>query len=141
MSQALAQAEKAMARGEIPVGAVLASEKKILSRGHNESIQKKDPTAHAEIMAIRKACLKRKNYRLSDCELYVTAEPCLMCLGAAIQARIRRLIFGARDPKSGAVESIIKFPLEKTNHRIEVKGGVMAEECSRILKDFFKDKR
>jgi len=141
MRQALAQAEKALKRGEVPVGAVLVAENKILSRAHNESIRTNDPTAHAEIVAIRKACLKRKNYRLADCDMYVTVEPCAMCLGATVQARIRRLIFGAYDPKSGAVESIVRFPFEKTNHRIEVKGRVLAEECRKILKDFFKDKR
>jgi len=112
-----------------------------VSRGHNESIAKNDPTAHAETVAMRKASSKRKNYRLSGCDLYVTLEPCAMCLGAAVHARIRKLVFGAIDPKSGAVESVMKFPLEKMNHRLEIVGGVLADECSQILRDFFKKKR
>ncbi len=139
--QAQKEAEKSAKKGEVPVGAVVVSENKVLSRAHNEVIEKNDPTAHAEIMAIRKACLKRKNYRLSDCDLYVTLEPCPMCLGAAVNSRIKRLIFGAYDPKSGAVESIMKFPFDRMNHRVEIKGGVLAEECGKILKDFFKEKR
>jgi len=141
MQQALAEAQKSLERGEVPVGAVLVSGKKILSRAHNEPIVRNDPTAHAEIIAIRQACRKRKNYRIPDCELYVTLEPCAMCLGAAVQARIRRIVFGALDPKGGAVKSIMKFPFVKTNHRIEIKGGVLAEECSNIIKAFFKEKR
>lgn len=141
MGQALAEAEKSLEKKEVPVGAVLVSENKILSRGHNEAILRNDPTAHAEIIAIRKACLKRKNYRLPDCELYVTLEPCAMCLSALVHARVRRLVFGAYDPKAGAVESIMKFPFEKTNYRVEIKGGVLADECGKILKDFFLKKR
>jgi tRNA(adenine34) deaminase len=141
MRKALAEAEKSLKKKEVPVGAVLISGLKILSRGHNEPILKNDPTAHAEITAIRKACLKKKNYRLPDCELYVTLEPCAMCLSALVHARVKRLVFGAYDPKAGAVESMMKFPFEKTNHRIEIKGGVLADECGKILKDFFHKKR
>lgn len=141
MGQALVEAEKSLEKKEVPVGAVLVSGNKILSRGHNEAILRNDPTAHAEIIAIRKACLKRKNYRLPDCELYVTLEPCAMCLSALVHARVRRLVFGAYDPKAGAVESIMKFPFEKTNYRVEIKGGVLADECGKILKDFFLKKR
>jgi len=141
MHQALAEARKSTRRGEVPVGAVVIRKNRILSRAHNMPIAKKDPTAHAEIIAIRKACGKVKSYRLPDCDLYVTLEPCAMCLGAVVQARIRRLIYGALDPKSGAVQSIMNFPLERTNHKIEVEGGVMAEECSKVLKEFFIDKR
>lgn len=141
MQQALSEAQKYLERGEVPVGAVLVSGKKILSRAHNEPIVRNDPTAHAEIIAIRQACRKRKNYRIPDCELYVTLEPCAMCLGAAVQARIRRIVFGALDPKGGAVKSIMKFPFGKTNHRIEIKGGVLAEECSNIIKAFFRERR
>jgi tRNA(adenine34) deaminase len=100
-----------------------------------------DPTAHAEVVALRRAAALLKNHRLPDCDLYVTLEPCAMCLGAMIQARIRRLVFGAVDPKSGAVESIMAFPMEKTNHRMEIKGGVLGSECGKILKDFFRAKR
>jgi tRNA(adenine34) deaminase len=141
MEQALAEAEKSLKKKEVPVGAVLVSGNKILSRGHNEPILRNDPTAHAEISAIRKACLKKGNYRLPECELYVTLEPCAMCLSAVIQARVKRLVFGAYDPKAGAVESMMKFPVEKTNHRFEIKGGVLASECGKILKDFFQKKR
>ncbi len=141
MRQALAEAQKSLKKDEVPVGAVLVFEEEIVSRGHNEPIDKNDPTAHAEMVAMRKAGSKRKNYRLSDCDLYVTLEPCAMCLGAAVHARIRKLVFGAIDPKSGAVESVMKFPLERMNHRVEVVGGVLADECSQILKDFFRKKR
>ncbi len=141
LGKALVEAEKSLEKKEVPVGAILISGNKILSRGHNELISKNDPTAHAEITAIRKACLKRKNYRLPDCELFVTLEPCAMCLSALVHARVKRLVFGAYDPKAGAVESMMKFPFEKTNHRIEIRGGVLADECGEILKVFFQKKR
>ncbi|MFB0565560.1 MAG: tRNA adenosine(34) deaminase TadA [Candidatus Aminicenantaceae bacterium] len=141
MRYALAEANKSIEKGEVPVGAVVVLGDKILSRAHNMPISKKDSTAHAEILAIRKACSKIKTYRLVDCDLYVTMEPCPMCLGAAVHARIRKLVYGATDSKSGAVVSIMNFPFEKTNHRIEVKGGVLAADCSRLLKGFFKSKR
>ena len=139
--QALKEAEKSSKKGEVPVGAVVVSENKVLSRAHNETIAKSDPTAHAEIRAIRKACQKRNNHRISDCDLYVTLEPCPMCLGAIVHSRIKRLVFGAYDPKSGAVQSVMKFPFDRINHNVEVKGGVLAEECGKILKNFFREKR
>ncbi len=141
MQQALLEAVQAKEKGEVPVGAVLVVDKKIFSRGFNSTVEKNDPTSHAEIEVIRKACDLRNNSRLPDCDLYVTLEPCAMCLGAAVQARIRRLVFGAFDPKAGAVESIMHFPFDLTNHRIEIRSGILAEDCGRILKDFFKDKR
>ncbi len=141
MGKALAEAEKSLGKKEVPIGAVLVSGNKILGRGHNEPVLRNDPTAHAEITAIRKASLKKKNYRLPDCELFVTLEPCAMCLSALVHARVKRLVFGAYDPKAGAVESKMKFPFEKTNHRIEIRGGVLADECGKILKDFFQKKR
>ncbi len=141
MRKALAEAEKSLEKKEVPVGAVLVSGNKILGRGHNEPILRNDPTAHAEITAIRKACLKEKNYRLPGSELFVTLEPCAMCLSALVHARVKRLVFGAYDPKAGAVESMMKFPFEKMNHRIEIRGGVLADECGKILKDFFLQKR
>ncbi|UCC41721.1 MAG: tRNA adenosine(34) deaminase TadA [Candidatus Aminicenantes bacterium] len=141
MRKALAEAEKSIRKNEIPVGAVLVAEDKILSSAHNETVVRNDPTAHAEIVTIRKACRKRNNYRLPDCDLYITLEPCAMCLGAMVQTRIRRLIYGALDPKAGAVESIMRFPFDKTNHKPDINGGVLAEECGKILKNFFKDKR
>ncbi len=141
MEQALLEAARAKEKGEVPVGAVLVADSKIFSRGFNSTLEKNDPTAHAEIVAIRKACELKSNYRIPDCDLYVTLEPCAMCLGAAVQARIRRLVFGALDPKAGAVESIMFFPFDRTNHHIEIKGGILAKECGQILKDFFEDKR
>jgi len=141
MQLALYEAESAADKGEVPVGAVSVTTGEVLASGYNENILSCDPTAHAEIVALRKAAQLCKNHRLSDCDLYVTLEPCVMCLGALVQARIRRLIFGALDPKAGAVESILRFPFERTNHRIEIRGGILAEECGKILKDFFKEKR
>jgi tRNA(adenine34) deaminase len=141
MGNALAEAQKAAQEGEVPVGAVIVCGGKILSRGHNRSVKRADPTAHAEIQAIGRACLKRKNYRLPDCELFVTLEPCPMCLGAIVQARVKRLVFAAFDPKAGAVGSVMSFPWAKMNHRPEIQSGVRGEECARALKDFFKNKR
>ncbi len=141
MRQALTEALKSLRLGEVPVGAVVTRENQILSRGHNLPISKKDPTAHAEIVAIRRACSKLKSYRLPECDLYVTLEPCAMCLGALVQTRLKKLVFGALDPKGGAVQSIMSFPFEKTNHRVEIVGGVLAEDCSQVLKEFFQDKR
>jgi tRNA(adenine34) deaminase len=141
MRKALAEAQKAFKKGEVPVGAIVVSGGKVIGRGHNQSLKNNDPTAHAEIVAIRKACWKRKNYRLTSCDLYVTLEPCAMCVGASVQTRIRKLIYGTSDPKAGAVESIIRFPFERANHRPEIQRGVLADECSKILKDFFRNKR
>ncbi len=141
MRQALYEAEKALGADEVPVGAILVKENKIIQRAYNQTILKNDPTAHAEVLAIRAACHIVNNHRLPDCDLYVTLEPCAMCLGALIQARIKRLIFGAYDPKAGAVKSIMRFPFEKTNHSLEIKGGILEAECGKILKDFFKAKR
>jgi len=141
MGEALKEACKAAECGEVPVGAVIISGERIMARGHNQPIKKNDPTAHAEIVALRKACAKQKNYRLAAGVMYVTVEPCAMCLGAIVQARIKRLVFGALDPKAGAVLSIMTFPVERTNHRMEILGGIRAEECGRVLKNFFKAKR
>jgi tRNA(adenine34) deaminase len=141
MQEALAEAKKAMKAGEVPVGAVLVEGKKVITRGHNKPLSSDDPTAHAEIVVIREACQEERNYRLTGCELYVTIEPCAMCLGAAVHARLRRVVFGAFDPKGGAVESVMTFPFAKMNHRVEIKGGVLATECGKILKSFFEKKR
>ena len=141
MRRALAQAEKAFERGEVPVGAVVVKDGTIIGRGWNRSILKKDPTAHAEIIVLRTAAKKLGNYRLSGCDLYVTLEPCMMCLGAVVHARIRRLIYGAPDPKSGAVRSVIHFPFHKLNHRPDIVAGVLADDCARLLRDFFKARR
>jgi tRNA(adenine34) deaminase len=141
MGEALKEACKAAECGEVPVGAVIVSGERIMTRGHNQPIKKNDPTAHAEIVALRKACAKQKNYRLAAGVMYVTIEPCAMCLGAIVQARIKRLVFGALDPKAGAVLSIMTFPMKRTNHRMEILGGVLAEECGRVLKKYFEAKR
>lgn len=141
MRLALAEAHKAQKKGEVPVGAVCVFGDRVLSRGHNQPLRRSDPTAHAEIIALRKAGLKIKNYRLLGCDLFVTVEPCAMCLGASIQSRIKRLVYGAPDVKAGAVQSMMKFPLERTNHRLEVRGGVLQEECGRVLKSFFRERR
>jgi tRNA(adenine34) deaminase len=141
MRQALAQARRAAVQGEVPVGAVVVRDGEVIARGNNRPISRLDPTAHAEIVAIRRAARKTANYRLTGCDLYVTVEPCAMCLGAILQARIRRLIFGADDPKAGAVHSIIRFPIEKTNHRLEIQQGVLADEAAVLLRDFFRARR
>ncbi len=141
MREALSEAEKAFRSGEVPVGAVIVEDGKIIARGHNEPLSSGDPTAHAEIVAIRKACHEIGNYRISGCDLYVTLEPCAMCLGAAVHARLQRIVFGALDPKGGAVESVMSFPFERMNHSVAVKSGVLADECGKILKSFFEKKR
>jgi len=141
MKQALIEAQKALKINEVPVGAVIVSKKSIVSRAFNQNISLNDPTAHAEIMAIRKACRKKENHRLNDCEMYVTLEPCPMCLGAMVLSRIKTLVYGAPDPKGGGVHSIMEFPFGKTNHKIEIRSGVLAKECGKILKDFFRTKR
>jgi tRNA(adenine34) deaminase len=141
MLQALSEAQMAMEAGEVPVGAVLVEDEKVIARGHNKTLSSNDPTAHAEIVAIREGCRTKKNYRLPGFQLYVTLEPCAMCLAAAVHARLKRVVFGALDPKGGAVESVMHFPFEKMNHRVEIKSGVLASECGKILKSFFEKKR
>ena len=141
MREALLEAKRAAENNEVPVGAVVVWDKRILSRAQNGTISLNDPTAHAEILAIREACRIKKNYRIPDCDLYVTLEPCAMCLGAIFQARVQRLIFGALDPKSGAVESIMTFPFDRMNHTVEIEAGILSDECGKILKDFFAERR
>ena len=141
MRTAIEEAKKGALLGEVPVGAVIVLNDEEICRAHNNPIGIIDPTAHAEIIALRKAAEIKKNYRLNGCSLYVTVEPCVMCLGACIHARIERLVFGAFDTKRGAVESIFTFPINKFNHKIEIIGGILADECGKILKDFFKDRR
>ena len=138
MREALRQARMAGARGEVPIGAVVVRQGSILAGGYNRPVMTQDPTAHAEVVAIRKAARKTGNYRLRGCDLYVTVEPCAMCLGALLQARIRRLVYGADDPKAGVVRSIIRFPVEKTNHSPDLRGGILADESARLLRDFFR---
>jgi tRNA(adenine34) deaminase len=141
MKAALKEAGKAAARGEVPIGAVVIREGRVIARGSNRPVKSSDPTAHAEIVALRSAGRRTGNYRLPDCDLYVTVEPCAMCLGALVQARIRRLVFGAHDPKAGAVSSIMTFPFDRANHRPEILGGVLAGECAKLLRDFFRSRR
>jgi tRNA(adenine34) deaminase len=120
---------------------VLVAGSKVIARGYNQPIKNIDPTAHAEIVVIRKAAKKIKNYRLEGMTLYVTVEPCPMCLGAIIQARIRRLVYGTEDPKSGAVISRLKYDLQKANHRLQIFSGICRPECKKLLQDFFQEKR
>jgi tRNA(adenine34) deaminase len=142
MRRALRQAQKADAEGEVPVGAVVVLGDKVVGRGHNRPLGLSDPSAHAEILALRRAAKKLGNYRLKGCDLYVTIEPCAMCAGAIIQVRLRRVIYGAPDPKAGACGSaltVLNHP--KANHRVEVVSGVLAEECAAILRAFFRCRR
>jgi tRNA(adenine34) deaminase len=142
MQQALLQAENAAVRGEIPVGAVLIGPSGLLSAAGNSPIGRNDPTAHAEIIAIREAAGRLSNYRLPLTTLYVTLEPCVMCMGAIILARIGRLVYGAADPKTGAVSSVYTIGSDGfLNHKIEIRGGVLAGQCSALLKNFFQSRR
>lgn len=142
MREALALASQAQALGEVPVGAVVVKDGVIIGRGFNQPITSNDPTTHAEIVALRDAAANLKNYRLVDCELFVTLEPCMMCVGAMLHARLKRVVFGAADPKTGACGSVINLPAEvKLNHHAIFAGGVLAEECSEMLKAFFREKR
>lgn len=142
MRVALEQARIAGACGEVPVGAVVVCEGEIIGRGFNQPIRTHDPTAHAEVMALRDAAQHLKNYRLPGCELYVTLEPCTMCCGAIMHARLRRVVFGASDPKTGAVGSVIDlFAEARLNHHAETTGGVLADECGALLSGFFAARR
>ena len=142
MGEALVLARAAQARGEVPVGAIVVRDGTIIGRGGNAPIAANDPTAHAEIAALREAARALGNYRLPGCSLYVTLEPCTMCVGAILHARIARLIFGARDPKSGACGSVVDlFGEPRLNHHATVLGGVLADECGKLLSDFFSGLR
>jgi tRNA(adenine34) deaminase len=142
MLLALELASRAQAAGEVPVGAVVVLGGKIIGRGYNAPISRNDPTAHAEMMALRDAAQNIGNYRLVGCELFVTLEPCLMCAGAIMHARIARLVYGARDPKTGACGSVLNaFADPRLNHHTEVKVGVLADECGLMLSDFFAMRR
>ena len=142
MALALEEAAAAATEGEVPVGALIVSGDQVIARAHNRPIALKDPTAHAEILAIRAAARYAGNYRLSGTTLYVTLEPCFMCAGAVIHARIRRIVFGARDPKGGAVVSVGRvFADTRLNHIVDFTGGVMEGRCAEILSSFFQQKR
>ena len=142
MGEALALAREAAARGEVPVGAIVVRENEIIGRGGNSPVSISDPTAHAEIAAMREAAAALRNYRLVDCALYATLEPCAMCAGAMLHARIARVVYGARDPKTGACGSVIDlFADPRLNHHATVIGGVRAEECGMLLSEFFVARR
>ncbi len=142
MAEALGLAHAAAARGEVPVGAVVVKDGAIVGRGGNATISSSDPTAHAEIVALRDAGRVLGNYRLPGCDLYVTIEPCAMCAGAILHARIERLVFGANDPKTGACGSVVDlFDLPRLNHHATVTRGVLAGECGGLLSDFFDARR
>jgi tRNA(adenine34) deaminase len=143
MQQAYEQALQALAQNEVPVGAVIVSEdNQLLGVGYNQVIKTHDPSAHAEMVAIRAACAAAKNYRLSNVTLYVTLEPCVMCAGAMVQSRIQRVVFATPDPKAGAAGSVYNllggYPL---NHRVQIENGPMQQDCAQLLKDFFKIRR
>jgi tRNA(adenine34) deaminase len=142
MRRALELAQRAQEEGEVPVGAVVVLEERILGEGWNRPIAASDPTAHAEIQAMRAASSALSNYRLTGATLYVTLEPCVMCVGAMFHARIGRVVFGASDPKTGAAGSIVDlFRNEKLNHHAQIQGGVLAEECGALLSRFFASRR
>ena len=142
MQQALNEAKKAYEKEEVPIGAVIVKDNKIIARAHNIKESTNNPCGHAEILAIQKACKKINDWRLEECEMYVTLEPCMMCAGAIIQSRINKIYIGALDIKTGAVISKLKgFDDLKFNHKVEYEVGIMEEEGSKILKDFFKKLR
>ena len=143
MRLAIQQAFAAQAQGEVPVGAIVVDSRgEIIGTGFNRTIQDHDPTGHAEIVALRAAALKMSNYRLPGASLYVTLEPCTMCMGAIMHARLSRVIFAATDPKTGACGSVIDLPqVPRLNHHAEVVGGVLAQECGDLLRDFFRQRR
>ena len=142
MKQALKEAEKAYKKLEVPVGAIIVKNGKIIARAHNQKEEKKDTTKHAEILAIQKASKKLQSWRLIDCEMYITLEPCSMCAGAIINSRIKKIYIGANDEKTGAAGSVLNlFNDYKFNHKVEVEKGLLKKECEKILKDFFKELR
>ena len=142
MSRALELAREAQVAGEVPVGALITLNNEIIAEGWNRPISGRDPTAHAEIVAMREAARKLGSYRLLDTTLYVTLEPCVMCAGAIVHARVKQVVYGALDPRAGAVDSIFDvFRNPKLNHRVDHYGGVMAEQCGALLKEFFGAKR
>ncbi len=142
MQQALEQAGLAALAGEVPVGAVIVRNGEVVARAFNQPITKHDPSAHAEMLALRQAALSAENYRLPSTTLYVTLEPCTMCAGAMLHARVDRIVYGAADPKTGAAGSVLDvFSSKQINHQTVVEGGVMAQECGQLLRDFFKERR
>ena len=142
MLEAIRAAQRALDIDEVPVGAVVVCEGKIIARGFNRNIRDSDPTAHAEVIALREAAAAVGNHRLGSCDLFVTIEPCAMCAGAMVHARIRRLVYGANDPKAGAVHSVMRLLNHPSlNHRIQVQGGILAGRCAELLQKFFRARR
>ena len=142
MTRALELAQQAADRGEVPVGAVVVENGEIVGEGYNRPITSYDPTAHAEIVAMRDAAKNLSNYRLTGCDLYVTIEPCTMCVGAMVHARVRKVIFGALEPRAGALTSQLQLMEDDLfNHSILWEGGILADQCARVLRDFFRQKR
>jgi len=142
MRMAIEQAHLAAQSGEVPVGAVLVRNGQVISKAFNKPIANHDPSAHAEMLALREAALADKNYRIPGSTLYVTLEPCAMCSGAMLHARVERVVFGAPDPKTGAAGSVLDlFSSKQINHQTSVEGGIMGEECGQLLRDFFKGRR
>lgn len=142
MTEAIAQARRAEASGEVPVGAVAVADGQIVGGGHNQPIGLGDPTAHAEILALRAAASTLKTYRLTAVSIYVTLEPCVMCVGAMLNARVMRVVYGARDDKAGALGSVYDIGRDgRLNHRFEVIGGVMESECAGLMREFFRARR
>lgn len=141
MKEALKEARKAYEKEEIPIGAVIVKEGEIIARGHNEKETKKNTLKHAELIAIEKASKKLDSWRLQDCDLYVTLEPCPMCMGAILNARIKNLYFGAFDPKAGACGSVVNLAEYPFNHKVQMQAGILQEDCAKILKEFFQELR
>ena len=142
MEQAIEQAKLAALAGEVPVGAVMVREGNVLARAFNKPISNHDPSAHAEMLALREAALVEENYRLPGTTLYVTLEPCAMCSGAMLHARVDRIVYGASDPKTGAAGSVLDiFASKQINHQTSVEGGIMGDECGQVLRNFFKERR
>ncbi|MFH1368674.1 MAG: tRNA adenosine(34) deaminase TadA [Elusimicrobiota bacterium] len=142
MKEALKEARKAQRLGEVPVGAVVVVEDRVIGRGYNRNIKDNDPSAHAEIVAIGKAAKKLRNYRLIGCKIYATIEPCPMCAGALVWARISEIVFGAKDLKAGACGSVVNIAQNrKLNHRIKITGGVLENECRSLIQNFFRQRR
>ena len=141
MRLALAQARRAFAQDEVPVGAVVVHEGVVVGAGFNQPVASGDPTAHAEVVALRAAARARGNYRLPDTTLYVTVEPCLMCVGAMVNARVASLVYGADEPKFGAVRSLLDLSALTLNHRFEVTSGLLEDECRSLMQEFFKSRR
>lgn len=142
MSLAIEEARQAQAAGEVPVGAIIIKDGEVIARGHNRNLSESDPTAHAEIVTLRKCGEVLHNHRLTGCTMFVTIEPCAMCAGALVHARLSRLVFGAIDPKAGAVQTVMQVLNHAAlNHRMAVTAGVMADECSAMLQGFFRERR